>query len=142
VNEIPHIYSYTATFEDGTTIVQDHTDPDGDISLTRADGTGSRFTDVQEKEKESKLICFVIHNDEHSLGVDLRDGHFELNGFPFWQHRPDLDNYKDFRIIYVRTVQHVINQQSGEVISGGILGYSVGWQTTHHGENIKKTVMI
>ena len=55
-----HIYSYTATFEDGTQIVQDHTDENGDVSLTKENG--SRFTDVLAKQEESPLSSFVLHN--------------------------------------------------------------------------------
>ena len=139
--DIKQVYSYTAVFEDGTVIEQDRNDENGDRSLTRTDGTGSRFTDVLEKEKESKLISFVIHNDNYSLGVDLRDGHFELNGVPFFQHRPDQDNYKDFRIIYYRSVQRVMNQ-NGEQLSGSATSYTVGWQVTHNGKNVQRIVSI
>lgn len=135
--DIKHTYSYTATFEDGTQIFRDMNDPDADKCQTRTDGTGSRFTDVQEKEKESKLISFVVHNDTHSFGVDLRDGHFEINGIPFFQHRPDLDGYKDFRIVHFRTVQRKYNIQKEE-IGGEAVGYAVGWQVTHKGDNVQK----
>ena len=142
MQDLKHLYSYTAVYEDGTVIEMDRNDPKGDACLSRTDGTGSRFTDVQEKEKESKLISFVIHNDEVSLGVDLVDGHFEVNGIPIWQHRPDLTNYTDFRVIYYRTVERVINQADGEEVESNILGYTVGWQTTYDGENVKRETRI
>ena len=142
---IGHVYSYTAVFEDGTVIEQDRNDVNGDVSLTRNDGTGSRFTDVQEKEKESKLISFVLHNDEESIGVDLRDGHFEFNGRAFFQHRPNLPDeaYKDFRVIYFRTVVVEINQATGETTNGEVAAYGLGWQTTiknadDEDENVKR----
>jgi hypothetical protein len=138
---IEHTYNYTATYEDGTQINKDMNDPEGDKCLTRKDGTGSRFTDVQEKEKESKLISFVVHNNTSSFGVDLRDGHFEINGIPFFQHRPDLDGYKDFRIIYYRTVQRRMNQDGTE-LNGQVLSYTVGWQITHNGTNIQKYIVF
>lgn len=139
--DIKHTYSYTATFEDGTQIFRDMNDPNSDKCQTRSDGTGSRFTDVQEKDKESKLVSFVVHNDTHSFGVDLRDGHFEINGIPFFQHRPDRDGYKDFRIIHYRTTQINMNQ-SFDQVSGGIVGYGVGWQITHDGKNIQKELFF
>lgn len=139
---IPHTYSFTALYEDGTIIELDRFDPEGDKCLCREDGTGSRFTDVKEKEKESKLVSFVIHNDHYSAGVDLTDGHFEINSIPFWQHRPDLDGYQDFRVIYYRTVQQTISQ-SGEVLSGEVMAYVVGWQTNDEdGFNVKRFVRI
>lgn len=136
--DIKHTFSYTATFEDGTQIVHDKEGSDASTQFP----TGTVFTDVLEKEKESKLVSFVLHNDETSVGVDLQDGHFEINGIPFFQHRPDLLSYKDFRVIYVRTVQRTISQVTGEEVDSGILSYTVGWQTTHNGENIQKTIII
>ncbi len=138
---IDHVYSFTAVFSDGHVIERDHNDPESDRALTS--DTGSRFTDVQNYEKTSKLVEFVIHNPNQSLGVDLRDGHFEINGVPFYLHRPDRDGYKDFRVIYYRTVRHVINQESGEIEQTGLLGYACGWQTTDKdGRNVQEIVTI
>ncbi len=140
INSIEHKYSFTAAYEDGSIVEYDRTDPNGDTSTTKENG--SRFSDVLANAEKSKLVSFVLHNDEESVGVDLRDGHFELNGRPFWQHRPDLDGYKDFRVIYYRTVQRVLNQESGEEISAQVSGYTVGWQVTHKGENVQRTVTV
>lgn len=137
--DIKHTYSYTAVFEDGHIIERDMNDPEGDKSLTTE--AGSRFTDVQNYEKTSKLISFVIHNNQISWGVDLRDGHFEVGGIPFWQHRPDLEPYKDFRVIHYRTVRRTLNQETGEQ-TGETLAYAVGWQVTHKGENVQRIVVV
>lgn len=135
--KLPHIFSYTATFEDGTQIVQNHHDEDGDKSLTKENGT--RFTDIQAKEKESKLLCFVCHNENYSFGVDLRDGHFEINGIPFFQHRPELgEPYKDFRVVYFRTIRQI--RESGKEDRAEIVCHGIGWQVTHNGENIQKII--
>jgi len=140
MSNIKHVYSFTATYEDGTSVTLDHNlDSDDFSKLTTG---GSRFTDVLTKEKESKLVSFVLHNNEISAGVDLRDGHFEINGVPFFLHRPDMEVLTDFRIIYFRTVQRTYNQQSGEE-SGSILGYSIGFQTNNSkGENVQKTILV
>lgn len=137
---VPHVYSFTATFEDGSVVELNHKEENGDFSESKEGG--SRFTDVLEKEKESKLISFVLHNDQISAGVDLRDGHFELNGVPFFVHRPDREFYKDFRIIYYRTIQRCIDQDSGEEIDANVTGYTVGWQVTHNGQNVQRTVTV
>ena len=139
MKKIEHTYSYTAAYEDGTIIQHDCKDPEGDKCLSAEQG--SRFTDVLNKGKESKLTSFVLHNDKQTVGVDLRDGHFEFNGVPFWQHRPDLNNYTDFRIIYYRTVRHSMHQQTRET-SGEILWYVLGWQVTFEGKNVEKIVLI
>jgi hypothetical protein len=132
--DIQHTYSFTAVYEDGTIIEQNETD-----TSERVEGK-SRFTDVLDKENESKLVSFVIHNNEKSFGVDLTDGHFEVNGIPFFQHRPELVNYKDFRIIYFRTVQRVYNVQTHDEVSSLATAYTIGWQVTHIGENVQKTI--
>jgi hypothetical protein len=135
VEKLEHIYNFTAFYEDGSIIEQNEED-----KSELLEGK-SRFYDVLEKEKESKLISFVLHNDEFQIGVDLRDGHFEMNGIPFFQHRPDLQNYEDFRIIYYRTVKHGMNSE-GQIIASEILGYSIGWQTTYEGTNVKKEIFL
>lgn len=157
-----HIYSFTAVFEDGTVIEQNCKEEDGDSSLNAAakqiKPKGSRFTDVlyksgqletedeflkeEMRSQSSKLISFVIHNDQKSVGVDLRDGHFELNGVPFFQHSPQRQKYNNFRIIYYRTMRRVMSQTTGEEISADVLSYTVGWQTTENGKNIEKIVTI
>jgi hypothetical protein len=133
--DIKHDYQFTAVYEDNHTI--ERLDGDEDISVNFPDK--SKFTDVLDYEKTSKLISFVLHNAEHSFGVDLYDGHFEIDGIPFWQHRPDLTGYKDFRVIYYRTVQRVMSQ-TGEQLSGETLAYTIGWQVTHKGENVQRTI--
>jgi len=141
--EIPNYYHFVATFEDGTQIFQN------ELDVSVSDPTKSQFFDVQEKEKESPLISFVLLG-EHTLGVDLRDGHFEIDGFPYWQHRVDREDYKDFRIIYFRNVQiHsniTVDPETGapldEPVDGYSLGYTLGWQITHNGKNIQKIIKI
>ncbi len=133
---LKHTYGFTATFADGTQIEHD---PNGSYD-SKLFEKKTLFTDVQHKEKESKLISFVVHNDTLSWGVDLQDGHFEINGVAFWQHRPDLTPYKDFRIIYTNTTQRVISQVSGEELNSGVVAYTVGWQVTHEGKNVQKTL--
>lgn len=138
--DIFHTYTFKAVYEDGTVIEQNETDT-SEIEEGR-----SRFFDVLEKEKESKLIEFSISGKEKELKVSLEDGHFELNGVRFLQHRPDLEPYKDFRIIYYRTVKRVMSLE-GSQLSGQVLGYTVGWQVTEKDDsgkekNIQKTVTI
>jgi len=133
--KLEHTYKFVATYEDGTVIEMN----EDDSSIT---GQGSSFTDVLNKEKESKLISFVITDGQNIAGVDLQDGHFELNGIPFFQHRPDLTPYKDFRIIYYRTVRQEVRMTNLEPISGKILFYCIGWQVDYNGTNVQKFICI
>ena len=132
---LEHIYKFTAIYEDGTVIEQNDTD------TSEIEEGKSRFYDVLKKGEDTKLLSFVIHNDDIQVGVDLVDGHFEMNGVPFFQHRPDLEPYNDFRVIYYRTVRHVLSQE-GQILESYILGYAVGWQTTHEGKNVQRIVMV
>lgn len=162
MSDIKHTYSFTAVFEDGTIIEHDCNGDDFSVmeGAQRIKPNGTSFTDVSyksgtldvtEEQKElaeemkaqsSKLISFVLHNDEFSWGVDLTDGHFEINGVPFWQHRPDLNPYKDFRVMYWRTVVREIHQETTEVTGGQAIGYTLGWQVTHNGENVQRFIVI
>lgn len=129
--DIKHSYSFKAVYEDGTVIEQNETDT-SEILEGR-----SRFFDVLEKEKESKLVRFEINGETNKAAVDLIDGHFELNDTRFWQHRPDLEGYTDFRVIYYRTVKRTMNLER-ELLSGEILGYAIGWQVTETDGNGKE----
>src|ERR1043165_5206228 len=129
---IQNFYLFVASFEDGTQIFQDETD------ISRINPEKSQFFDVLEKEKESKLISFVLLGQGAPFGVDLRDGHFEVAEVPFFLHRNDRQQLSEFRIIYFRNLKHEINPVSGEMVS--FLGYTIGWQTTFEGKNIQKFI--
>lgn len=138
--EVIHRYKFVATYEDGTVIEQNESD------ISEIDEAKSRFFDVLEKAKEVKLVSFVLKGEGFEAGVDLRDGHFEINGVPFFQHRPDLDPYKDFRIIYYRTVQRLLSQ-TGETISAEAVAYCIGWQVTHtdaggNEKNVQRVILV
>lgn len=128
-------YLFIATFEDGTQIFQDENDTSSLIP------TKSQFYDVMEKSKDSPLKCMVLVGDGlPTFGVDLEDGHFEVNGVGFYQHRVDRDELSDFRIIYYRNVRRDLDQSSGhEVVT---IGYTLGWQTEYEGKNIQKIIKI
>lgn len=138
--DIVYQYRFAATYEDGTVIEQNETD------VSEVDPSRSRFYDVLEKAKEVRLVSFVLKGDGTEAGVDLRDGHFEINGTPFFQHRPDLEPYTDFRIIYYRTVRRALSQD-GETLAAKVLANCIGWQVTHKDEsgnekNVQRVILI
>lgn len=129
-------YYFIATFEDGTQIFQDENDTSTLVP------TKSQFYDVLEKGKDSPLQCLVLKGENENLptfGVDLRDGHFEVNGVPFFQHRFDRETLTDFRIIYYRNVAQTMSSDGTQSTS---LGYTLGWQTELDGKNIQKIIKI
>lgn len=137
---IKNIFLFVANFADGTQFFQDQTD------ISRIDSTKNQFFDVLEKQKQTKLISFFFipaEGNGNTYAVDLRDGHFEVNGTPFYLHRNELgEHYKDFRLIQCRRVEHLIDRNSKELIESSIFCYILGWQTTFQGQNIQKTLKI
>lgn len=124
---------FVATFADGSQIFQ----TSDDKSLT---GGANCYSDVIAYEKQSKLISFVIRNEETSFGVDLQDGHFEANGIPFFMHRYDHHekDLTEFRLIWFRTTSH--HQHSDGSVSFGV-SYNIGWQANDsNGKNVQRVL--
>lgn len=138
--DIKHTYRFKAVYEDGSVLEQNESDK-SEIQEGK-----SRFFDVLEKEKQTKLLTFEIASDKNTVRVSLVDGHFELNGVKFLQHRPDLNPYTDFRLIYYRTVRRVV-EMGGNHLDAQVLGYTIGWQVTEKDadgkeKNVQKTLTI
>lgn len=129
-------YNYTAFYEDGTTINKSPND------VSFVDQTKSGFFDVLERSKNVKLISFVLYNNDLTWGVDLRDGHFELNGIPFFQHKAQDQNVEDFRLIFYQTSQRHFDMTSGKDLGGGVLCYTLGWQGLLDGKNTQRVIVI
>jgi hypothetical protein len=141
-----HTYLFTAEFEDGTIIQQTQEDK------SSIDPTKAKFLDVQEYEKKSPLTYFTLvvdHQEFEELpqvqvcSVDLTTGAFNINGAWFYTHRfdrSDIENYKDFRIIYLRNNTIHIHSETAEQIH--LVGYTLGWQVTSDGENIQRIIKI
>ena len=133
--KIPNSYLFVAHFADKTIICQD----ESDISRTTPDK--NQYFDVLEKEKESKLISFLFVNDTNCFGVDLRDGHFEINGTPIFAHREELgEHYADFRLIQCRRVEVPLDPSNAG--AGKLMFYILGWQTTFEGKNVQRIIKI
>lgn len=138
--EIDYKYKFKAVYEDGSVIEQGASD-----SSETTPGK-SRFFDVLEKEKDSKLLTFELVSPETTIKTSLVDGHFEINGVQFLQHRPDLNPYKDFRIIYYRTVKRTVTM-GGNELEARVAAYTIGWQVTDvdkngREHNVQKTVTV
>jgi hypothetical protein len=130
----PNVFFFVATFGDGSQIVQN----ESDTSLIAEDK--NCFYDVLERSKKDKPISFVLTNGEMTFGVDLRDGHFEINGVPFFQHRPDLpqEHYDNFKLFYYRTTKIEIDAHTQEITRGYVGGYTLGWETRHKGKKVER----
>lgn len=136
--DAPNWLHFIATFADGTQILQ-NVDDVGSI-----DGRNCYF-DVMQKQLDAPLICFVLAGENYpTFGVDLKDGHFEVNGVPFFQHSDPLT---DFSLLYFRDVQQhrTFQQKDGrlvEPVDTAEVGYTLGWSTTHKGQEVKRFLKI
>lgn len=129
-------YLFTAEYKDGTHYIQN---PE-DISITEPE-TRSCFFDIDH----SKLVKFSLKGEGHEYAIDLRDGHFEVDGVPFFMHE-DHD-LVGFKLIFFRQHTHSFNQKMDSnsqptEISHEIV-YRMGWQTTTvRGENYQQIMQI
>lgn len=89
--------------------------------VSAVDPLRSAFFDVKLDEVE----LFQLEGEGHKYLVDLRDGHFEVDGVPFWiGDRPE----GQCQLVYHRQHTHQINAE-GEELSH-VVTYHMGWQTT------------
>jgi len=105
------------------------------------------------------LKRFEIHpavGDGAWYAVDLTDGHFEINGVPFFQHntvKPDKNGnqvgliLRDFRLIYARIVNAhaTVCNDSREMTDCQmeVAGYIIGFQANDQdGENHKHILRL
>jgi len=125
-NPMPLKYLFIAEYKDGV-----FKQTPEDVSVK--DPKRSCFFDVDH----DKLVRFHLVGD-HKFTVDLRDGHFEVNGVSFFMHEEPL---KDFRLIYFRKHTHHFNIQYEE--KAHEIVYRMGWQTTNEkGENVQRVLEI
>src|SRR5204863_10085121 len=141
--KIPNTYLFIATFADGSQIFQNEDD------VSPNDPEKNCFFDVLERINGGDMpVSFGITGERGFFGVDLRDGHFEVNELPFFQHRSEQkgQNYKDFRLIYFRTpkIDIEMNNETGQQtpVRGWVFSYTFGWQVTHEGKNEQRTFTV
>lgn len=127
----PLKYLFTATFEDGTVLVQTLEDK----SILDPEKRNTWY-DLLQMQKTKKLTAFVLKGEGHEYGVDLRDGHFEIDSVPFWMHEvenKDIDpmdapngvQLSNFRIVFFMT-----NRRSFTAVVGPA-GMSPATQSEH-----------
>lgn len=113
-------YLFTASFQDGSIYSQ----TESDISDT-IPGKAC-FTELLDKNKVSPLEIFCLVGDSHTYLVDLRDGHFEIDGVVFWLDTKELPVFNR-RLIFFRRHRHEF-QSVVEAETNHIVSYRIGWQ--------------
>ena len=118
-------YLFVAKLKDGSIIEQ----PPDDASLI--DSTRSAYYDVSQRLDD--VIAFALHDDKNYYAVDLRDGHFEINGVPFSAQpvaTPTINEGGKFRLLYYRDhQQELIMGMDGSMKPGEHTHqYRMGWE--------------
>jgi hypothetical protein len=98
--------------------------------------TGSSFSDVIIENVKQ----FILYGDNKIFLVDLTDGHFEINGQPFFMHNLN-ENLENFRLIFWRVVNRTINTSTNDE-TFNVISYQIGWQTTKNGKNFQEIMQI
>lgn len=138
---IPHKYLFIAEYSDGEQYEQGFEDK----SLQEEDKNA--FFDILYrpiKPIETLVRFSLIDSDtksfkRHVYTVDLRDGHFEVDGVAFRLHEEDF--LKDFRLIFFRRHFHhtvIGGEQKGQ--ESHEVQCHLGWQTSVKGKNYQKTI--
>lgn len=127
-------YLFTALFKDATFYEQTAQD------ISRVNPAKSAFFDILEQEKQgNSVVMFCLVGGGNDYLVDLRDGHFEVNGVPFIMHSEgDLSN---FRLVYFRNRKQHFNLNLKCI--GEETVFNFGWQAnTSGGQNIQRIMSI
>lgn len=106
-------YLFTAEYKDGTLFTQNPED------VSAVDPKRSAFFDV----KHDQLIGFVLSDGKNTFGVDLTDGHFEINGVPFFLHETEM---RDFKLFFFRRHSHTFSSDGAEQTH--TITYRLGWR--------------
>lgn len=128
-------YLFRVEFQDGTQYQQNQQD------VSENNPERSCFFDIKQQESQGNFpVIFELNNGINKYLVNLRDGHFEVNGVCF---DANLDDSSEeikgpYRLIYFRRHTHSFGQ--GE--ANYWFTYNFGWQTTQNGVNIKRIITI
>ena len=127
---MPLKYLFQVTYKDGSTYTQNEEDK----SISGND-TKSCYFDVKQEDVKN----FFLFNNEHQYSVNLEDGHFEVDGLPFFMHTDFL--LKDFRIVFYRQHTHDFTMDGQEV--NHRIAYCFGWQTNDKDKkNVQRIMTI
>lgn len=127
-------YLFEAQFKDGSILVQTQ----DDVSTTSSDRNA--FYDVLQRANElEKFALGAIDNTAYYL-VDLKDGHFEINGASVRLHE-DNEPLSNFRLIFFKRHRHNFNLDMVE--ESHQITYRLGWQANlPGGRNVQRVLEI
>lgn len=134
-------YLFTAFFTDGTSFEQ----AADDVSFL--DPKRSSFYDLLEMVKNGqKLQSFVLAGLDNEgkarrFGVDLLDGHFEIDGVPFWASPKNMPAIPEaFKLIFFR--QHTHDMDLRGIEKSHSIRYVIGWEANLQGRTYQQTIGV
>ena len=128
-------YLFDVEFTDGST----YTQTPADRSVFDPEKRSCFYDVMQLIEQGKQIKLFLLSDGKNGFLVDLSDGHFEINGIPFFMH--EQRDLTDFRIIFFRQHTHHFNQDNKEI--GHEITYRMGWQTNDKdGKNVQRVMEI
>jgi hypothetical protein len=122
------MFLFECCFKDGSYLTQT---PDDVSSI---DPTRNAFYDVTQRIDD--VIYFGLAGNGCGYLVDLRDGHFEVNGVPF---RIDGVNTTGLKLVYFRRHRLMIH---GVDIYAQYVEHHLGWKGLVNGEEIQRTISV
>lgn len=143
--KIPLRYLFKALLQDGTIFEQTLEDK----SKIDPEKRNAFYDLLQADAAGNKIVTFGIFgvNEKKALVVDLRDGHFELNG-TILIHGEVLPGPIPLKLIYYRAVEQDL-QVTYKVKTGEVLKevagdhrdqYFVGWEANFNGKSYKQVL--
>src|ERR1700757_4594664 len=133
MSSYPLKYTFLAWFRDGSVYEQREDD------TPKVSPVGSAFTDIKDRLEDINIFALYCQGAVAAL-VDLRDGHFEVNGLPITVQDPSFTLPPDtiYRLIYFRRVTHDFSPDASTVS----VAYHIGWQATVDGKNHQQTIAV
>lgn len=134
-------YLFHCQFNDGFIFHQN------ELDTSVRDALRSAFYDLsQDKEQHGGIKRFWLEGEGHTYLVDLRDGHFEIDGVPFsiGENTPPMER----ELIYFRKHEHdsVMSADPKKAVPFGQgahrLWYFLGWQGNISGKNFQQTINV
>lgn len=128
-------YLFVAKFQDGKIYEQN----ENDVSVI--DAGRSCFYDILKEEETGNLVdLFCLADGEKDYLVDMKDGHFEINGVKFNAHNSE-EVFYNRRLIYFR--RNTLNFTQGLDEIGKSIVFKLGWQATdRHGHNVQYVIEL
>lgn len=139
---------FEAHMRDGSVIAQT---PEDRSALDPA--LRSAFFDVAQRIDDVEV--FVLRGPDHFYLVDLRDGHFEVDGVPFWA-QPVTSNCiprgGKIRLVYFRdhqqdvlvtgTVREDLSVDEHHQLGDHRVAYRIGWEYEAGGKTYMQTIVV